>query len=111
MANISFNPSIGEAINCLSLYKDHVPENGYISACLDLGISALKTIQDGNYQLSTSTISPEILDEIVNYTCTCQECDVCKYFYKGHCLYEDARALKNQREYYRRLQSWIQKNC
>lgn len=105
------NVTIQDAINAFALLSEHVNENGFLYECYNLGISALKTIQDGNYQLSTSTIPPEILDEIVNYTCTCQECDDCKYFYKGHCLYEDARALKNQREYYRRLQAWIQKNC
>lgn len=62
------------------------------------------------YKLNTDTIPQAILDEIINYKCTCQECDICKYYYKGHCLYEDARALKKQSEYKRRLKAWIQEN-
>lgn len=102
--------TIQDAINAFALLSEHVNENGFLHECYNLGISALKTIQDGNYQLGTSTISPDILDEIVNYKCSCQGCDDCKYFYKGHCLYEDAKALKKQSEYERRLRTWIQEN-
>lgn len=102
--------TIQDAINAFALLKEHVNENGFLHECYNLGISALKTVQDGNYQLNTGAISPVILDEIVSYECTCQECDDCKYFYKEHCLYEDARALKKQSEYNRRLKAWIQEN-
>jgi len=78
LSNISFNPSIGEAINCLSLYKDHVPENGYISACLNLAISALETIQDGNYKLESDLITEKIA-EIANFECPPIDCAHCKY--------------------------------
>ena len=104
------NVTIGDSINCLALFRDKAPENDFISSCIDLAICALKTIQDGNYQLNTDAIPQEILDEIVNYTCTCKECDDCNYFYNGHCLYEDAWALKNQNEYHRRLKDWMKKH-
>ena len=86
--------TIQDAINAFSLLSEHVNENGFLHECYNLGISALKTVQDGNYKLNTDAIPQAILDEIINYKCTCQECDICKYYYKGHCLYEDARALK-----------------
>lgn len=106
MSNISFNPSIDEAINCLSFYKDHVPEDGYISACLNLGISALKTIQDGGYKLELDTFSEKIA-EIANYECQPIDCAHCKY-----CT-EDFKCLSVTCHHIMRIEGvkkWIQEN-
>lgn len=103
------NASINDAINAFNLLREHVNENGFLHECYNLGISALKTIQDGNYKIDEKSIPNEVLDEIINYNCRCEDCNDCKYFYEGHCLYSDAKAVKNQEVYRRRVKEWINK--
>lgn len=99
-----------DAINAFSLLRDHVNENGFLHECYNLGIGALKTVQDGNYKIESDTIPQELLDEIIDYKCQCNDCDSCKYNYEDHCLYGDAKAIRYYEEYRRRIIEWMNKN-
>ena len=102
--------TIQDAINAFALLSEHVNENGFLHECYNLGISALKTVQDGNYQLNTDTIPQQILEEIVDYNCRCIDCDICKYYNKDHCLYTPAKGLLNHEKYTKEIKTWIQEN-
>ena len=73
------NVTIQDAINAFALLRDSVNENGFLYECYNLGISALKTIQDGNYKLSTTNVSRETLEKIANFDCTGMACSACIY--------------------------------
>lgn len=74
--------TIQDAINAFGLLKEHVNENGFLAECYNLGISALKTIEDGNYTLSSQNandISYEELVKISSYDCGEEKCQLCPY--------------------------------
>lgn len=104
-----------DAINAFSLLRDHVNENGFLHECYNLGIAALKTIQDGNYKLDTCSVPRETLVEIANYDCRSQECDNC--FYKKRnavngleCMSVKAKHILYSEYYMREIYEWINKN-
>lgn len=72
------NVTINDAMNAFALLE-HVCENSYLKECYNLGISALKTIQDGNFQLAINTVSRETLEEMANFNCEGLDCDKCIY--------------------------------
>lgn len=73
--------TIQDAINAFSLLSEHVNENGFLYECYNLGISALKTIQDGNYVIRKDENSQLVktLKDIANYNCDGMSCNDCKY--------------------------------
>ena len=102
--------SIDDAIKCLALFRDKVPENGFVSSCLDLSISALKTVQDGDYKI---TLYREELQKLANYNCTdkmtsCDDCPChCKTNGYSRCMSVTADNLLNKE---REAIEWIQEN-
>lgn len=71
------NITIDEAIKAMSLFRDTAPENGYVASCYNMAISALKTIQDGNYKLESENVSRETLKKLVNEECKYDRCIDC----------------------------------
>ena len=104
------NVTIQDAINAFSLLRDHVNENGFLHECYNLGIGALKTVEDGNYKIDSNPIPQKILNEIIDYECNCDDCDTCKYFFKEHCLYHDAKAVNNPAEHVERIKEWMKEH-
>ena len=101
--------SIDDAIKCLGLFRDKVPENGFISSCLDLSISALKTVQDGDYKIP---LYREELEKLANFNCTdkmisCDDCPCrCADEYR-RCMSLTADILLNKES---EVIEWIQEN-
>lgn len=102
--------SIEEAMRCLQLYQEFLPEKGYISCCFDMAISALKTIEDmqlnGNYTPAPSqNVSRETLTEIANYDCGKESCIGCKFYANEDigCISNRAKELLKREE----IEEWI----
>lgn len=108
------NVTIQDAINAFALLKEHVNENGFLYECYNLGISALKTIQDGDYHIQTDTNSQVIkaIRDIANYNCDGESCNGCKYSTINSdiedvtCLSCACRELLRIKE----IKKWIQEN-
>ena len=102
--------SIEEAMRCLQLYQEYLPEKGYVFQCFNMAISALKTIEDmqlnGNYTPSPSqNVSRETLSEIAHYECGYTDCFHCK-LYGGdnlRCISLRAKELLKKEE----IELWI----
>ena len=97
------NVTTQDAINAFSLLKEHVNENGFLAECYNLGISALKTIQDGNYILSfqnDNDISHEELEKIASYDCGEESCLLCPYIlpHSKHCASNLAAEILRYKE-------------
>lgn len=104
-----------DAINAFSLLRDHVNENGFLHECYNLGIGALKTVQDGNYQLSINNIPREVLEEIANFDCSGMKCSECKYdLPNADCLHAcavmKARDILNYEQNIKEMNEWMNKN-
>lgn len=102
--------TIQDAINAFSLLSEHVNENGFLHECYNLGICALKTVQDGDYQLKNDTIPKEILEEIVNYNCSGLDCNLCKYYHQKCCLFEPAKGLLMYDEFKKEIETWMKEH-
>lgn len=97
--------SIQDAINAFVLLRDSVNENGFLYECYNLGISALKTIQDGNYILESEYVSRETLTKLANYDCCDKNCTDCE-LYGGEnlwCISNRAKELLKREE----IEAWI----
>lgn len=102
--------SIEEAMRCLQLYQEFLPEKGYVSCCFDMALSALKTIEDmqlnGDYTPApTQNVSHETLTELANYDCCDKNCAECK-LYGGEnlwCISNRAKELLKKEE----IEKWI----
>lgn len=104
-----------DAINAFSLLRDHVNENGFLYECYNLGIGALKTIQDGNYQLYPTRVSRETIKTMANYSCKELTCDNCKYCKRGKddsyiCMSLKAKHLLQYEQDIKEVEEWINKN-
>ncbi len=101
------NVTIDDAINAFNLLCEHVNENGFLYECYNLGISALKTIQDGNYQLEPSDVSRQTLERIATYDCTNKVCTECDYYSEIYsCISNKCRVLLARKE----IEAWINQN-
>ena len=101
------NVTIQDAINAFALLSEHVNENGFLHECYNLGISALKTIQDGNYELSKSHVSRETLEKLANYECGWTLCSECKlYANELGCISTRAKEILKSEE----VKEWIIKH-
>ena len=75
--------TIQDAINAFGLLKEHVNENGFLAECYNLGISALKTIQDGNYAIEDEAMRA-MIEKIAEFDCVgLLECDECPLHREG----------------------------
>ena len=100
--------TIQDAINAFALLSEHVNENGFLHECYNLGMSALKTIQDGNYTLSTQHVSRETLKKLAEYECKDEECIGCKYYHPRYiCISAMAEKILKAEDYERRILEWI----
>ena len=101
--------TIQDAINAFSLLQEHVNEGGFLHECYNLGISALKTVQDGNYQLKFEDNNfQEQLEKIASYDCGGINCDECKYSLENcECL---SIIVKHIFEKESEVKKWIQEN-
>ena len=110
------NVTINDAINAFSLLRDHMKDKDYLWECYNLGISALKTIQDGNYQLSTANVSREILEEMTKFNCEGLICADCIYGVKNKKAgYYDCMSLKAKdilllEQTMKEVEEWIYQN-
>lgn len=102
--------SIEEAMRCLQLYQEYLPEKGYVFQCFNMAISALKTIEDmqlnGNYTPAPSqNVSRETLTEIAIYDCGMKRCVDCKLYANDDigCISNRAEELLKKEE----IESWI----
>lgn len=109
------NVTINDAINAFNLLREHVNENAFLHECYNLGISALKTVQDGNYQLPINNVSRETLEEIASFDCTGLRCIECKYDahdldYFQRCMVHKAREILRYEENIKEIDTWIKQN-
>ena len=96
-----------DAINAFSLLRDHVNENGFLYECYNIGIGALKTIMDGNYQLSAEDVSRETFERIAQYDCGVMQCADCNYYTDEYgCISHNCKVLLKRKE----IEAWIIKN-
>lgn len=108
--------TIDDAIKCLALFRDKVPENGFVSSCLDLSISALKTVQDGNYKIQEADKYQKEIGLIASYECFDVCCEDCPLHAKGeHMAYACAstqarRVVQGHNDLRKELEQWIQEN-
>lgn len=108
--------TIDDAIKCLALFRDKVPENGFVSSCLDLSISALKTVQDGNYQIPEVDKYQKEIELIASYDCVGNSCGDCPFYARGDnmvyaCASTQARSVLHGHTAIRKeLEAWIQEN-
>ena len=103
--------TIDEAIKAMTLFRDTAPENGYVASCYNMAISALKTIQDGNYAItSEENVSRETLQKIHSYDCGSQSCDTCDYWQNGHCICMTAKFALNHDTYMKEVEKWIKEH-
>lgn len=110
------NVTINDAINAFNLLREHVNENGFLYECYNLGISALKTIQDGNYQLPTTNVSCETLEALANYNCSTLKCDECIYHKQTEggnhiCMTLLARRILCHERNVKEVEAWIKQNA
>lgn len=106
------NVTINDAINAFNLLREHVNENGFLHECYNLGISALKTIQDGNYQLPTTNVSRETLEVMANFKCEgldCQKCLYSKYDESGYmeCMSCKAKQVLTYAKSVKEVEAWV----
>ena len=107
------NVTINDAINAFNLLREHVNENGFLYECYNLGISALKTIQDGNYQLPTTNVSRETLEEMANFECKGLICADCIYAVKNksagyyECMSIKAKKVLSTEQTRMEVEGWI----
>ncbi len=107
--------TINDAINAFNLLREHVNENGFLHECYNLGISALKTVQDGNYQLPAITVSRETLETLAEFSCEhtyCGECIYCKQDEDGYytCMSLMAKRILTYERYIKEVEAWINQN-
>lgn len=102
------NVTIQDAINAFALLSEHVNENGFLHECYNLGISALKTIQDGNYILESEYVLRETLTEIANYDCGKKSCVGCNFYANDDigCISNRAKELLKREE----VEKWIKEH-
>lgn len=101
------NVTIDDAINAFTLLRDNVNENGFLHECYNLGISALKTIQDGNFQLEPLDVSRETLERIATYDCSNKNCIECDYYSEIYsCISTKCKVLLARKE----IEAWINQN-
>lgn len=109
------NVTINDAINAFNLLRDHVNENGFLHECYNLGISALKTVQDGNYQLPINNVPRETLEAIASFGCTGLKCIECKYdvrkldYFHG-CIVHKACEILRYEQNIKEVEEWIKQN-
>lgn len=109
------NVTINDAISALSLLRDHIDDNEFLHECYNLGISALKTVQDGNYQLPPTNVSRETLAKMAEYDCRGLSCDECKYWVEDSDGYRVCFALKakdilRNEQNVKEVEEWIKLN-
>lgn len=109
------NVTINDAINAFNLLREHVNENGFLHECYNLGISALKTVQDGNYQLNPLNVSRETLEKMASYECTdasCPECEygVCGTVYTSECISLKAKHILQYEQNVKEVEAWVKQN-
>ena len=101
--------SIQEAMRCLQLFQEYQPENGYVSQCFDLALSALKTIEDmteNGQEPPKPNVSRETLETIASYDCVSNEvmCENCKFYSnKTGCISNHCKSLLHRKE----IEQWI----
>lgn len=104
--------SLEESMRCLQLFQEYQPENGYAHQCFNIGISALKTIEDmqlnGDYTPAPSeNVSRETLKEIYDFDCHMTPCEECNYLYKGYCMSNMAGIMLKEDERKELMNKWI----
>lgn len=109
------NVTINDAINAFNLLREHMNENGFLYECYNLGISALKTIQDGNYQLPTINVSRETLEVMAKFECKELDCTKCIYGARNNdglieCMSLKARDILLFERTMKEVEAWINQN-
>lgn len=109
------NVKIDDAISALRLLRDHIKDNDYLWECYNLGVSALITIKDGDYQLKPMNVSRETLEEIAEFDCTdikCSECkfDIRKTDYYHNCIRHKAQEILRYEQNIQEVEAWINQN-
>lgn len=109
------NVTINDAINAFNLLREHVNENGFLHECYNLGISALKTVQDGDYQLSINNVPRETLEAIASFDCTGLSCIECKYYapdldYFQGCMVHKAREILRYEQNIQEVEAWMKQH-
>ncbi len=106
--------TIDDAISALRLLRDHIDDNDYLWECYNLGVSALITIKDGNYQLKPMNVSRETLEEIATFDCTGIKCYECKFDIRSighcHCIMQKAQEILRYEQNVQEVEAWIEQN-
>lgn len=109
------NVTIDDAISALRLLRDHIKDNDYLWECYNLGVSALITIKDGNYQLKSMSVSRETLVKMAKYDCrgiSCSECDYWAEDSDGYrvCFALKAKDILRNEQHAKEVEAWINQN-
>lgn len=109
------NVTIDDAISALRLLRDHIDDNDYLWECYNLGVSALITIKDGDYQLKPTNVSRETLEKMATYDCKGMSCSECKYDvrdkdYYHVCMVLKARDILRLEQNIQEVELWIKQN-
>ena len=109
------NVTIDDAMTLFELLKDHIDGNDYLWECYNLGISALKTIKDGDYQLKPMNVSRETLEKMAAYDCKGMSCSECKYDvrdknYYHVCMTLRAKDILCTEQYIKEVAEWVKQN-
>lgn len=109
------NVTIEDAMSSLGLIRDHISDNEYLWECYNIGVSALKTIMDGDYQLKPTNVSRETLEKMATYDCKGMSCSECKYDVRDKDYYHVCMALKakdilRHEQNIQEVEAWIKQN-
>ena len=100
------NVTLQDAINAFGILKERVNENGFLAECYNLGISALKTVKDGNYIIEDKEME-SMIKKIANYDCTGKDCNECPYYqidlHKHSCIPYTCQQLFLRKE----IETWV----
>lgn len=109
------NVTINDAINAFNLLREHVNENGFLHECYNLGISALKTVQDGDYHLPSMNVPRETLIKMAEYDCGGLSCSDCRFWCEDSegyrvCFALKARDILRAEQYIKEVSEWVKQN-
>lgn len=110
------NVTIEQAIEEITELQSALKEGGFLHECLNMAKGALKTIQDGNFQINTCNVPRETLVKMAEYDCRGVSCGECKYWAEDSDGYRVCFALKakdilRNEQHVKEVEAWIKQNA
>ena len=109
------NVTIEQAIEEIAELQTVVNEGGFLHECLNIAKGALKTIQDGNFQINPSNVPRETLVKMAEYDCRGLSCSDCRFWCEDSegyrvCFALKARDILRAEQYIKEVSAWIKQN-